>query len=246
MNNNDKKVFHNQNTLFKYGNAALNIKLWNSEKYLITKYAKLDDNILDLGVGSGRTSFGMYELGYQNISAIDISSSMIEQAKWINQKLNYKILFEVQDATKLSFNKNAFGFALFSFNGWAGIPSENARIKALKEIFRTLKPGGIYIFSTHLRNDEQYLKNYQKYLVSCDEFKYEIYGDYIFKNQEDHYDFMHLYSLNELLNLIKINTKFQVIKVLDRDRNFIESQMVLEFADNTTFFVLKKPFNPEI
>ncbi|WP_117275434.1 class I SAM-dependent methyltransferase [Mycoplasmopsis edwardii] len=240
MNNNNKKVFHNWATLLKYGNATLNIKLWASEKHLLKKYIKQSATILDLGCGSGRTTFALYENGYQNIIAADISEAMIEQANWINQKLNYPIDFQVQDATNLKFQDNQFDFVFFSFNGWPGIPSQKERIKALSEIYRVLKKGGIFIFSAHERDEEKYLANYKKVLNECNEFKFETFGDYIFKNEENFCDFMHLYSLEELKNLILSNTKFKILETLNRDQNFKESNEVLKFSDNTTFWILQK------
>ncbi|SYV97536.1 Uncharacterised protein, partial [Mycoplasmopsis edwardii] len=47
---------------------------------------------------------------------------------------------------------------------------------------------------------------------------------------------MHLYSLEELKNLILSNTKFKILETLNRDQNFKESNEVLKFSDNTTFW----------
>lgn len=51
---------------------------------------------------------------------------------------------------------------------------------------------------------------------------------------------MHLYSLKELKYLINKNTNFQIIEILNRDQNLNEPEEVLNFSDNTTFWVLQK------
>ncbi|AMD81150.1 type 11 methyltransferase [Mycoplasmopsis canis UFG4] len=240
VNKNDKSVFHNEKTLLKYGNATINVRLWKSEEFLITKYIPKQSKILDIGCGSGRTTFWLYEKGWNNITGADISSSMIKQCNDINNILNYSINFLVEDATNLNFKNNEFDFVFFSFNGWPGIPSNFGRIKALKEIYRVLKPGGIFIFTAHERDEQKYLQNYKKNIEHCKEFKFEIFGDYIFKNEENACDFMHLYSTNEIKDIIKQNTNFKVIEIVNRDKQFNENQHVLDFSDNTNFWILKK------
>ncbi|MBN3534854.1 class I SAM-dependent methyltransferase [Mycoplasma procyoni] len=241
MNNNNKKVFHDLKTIIKYSLATLKIGLWKSETFFIKKYLKnKETKILDLGCGSGRTTFGMYQLGYKNIAACDISSSMIEQANILNEQFKYNILFETQDATELKYKDNSFDFVLFSFNGFPGIPSQKARIKALQEIYRVLKKDGIFIFSAHERDEQKYREYFSAFWSKCPEFSFETKGDYIYINDENSCDFMHLYSIEELKQEIKQNTDFSLLEIVNRDQNFFENSRVKEFSDNTIFWILKK------
>ncbi|MGG0414364.1 hypothetical protein [Peribacillus simplex] len=41
--------------------------LWQSEKNAFEEYLYQDDAILDIGCGSGRTTFTLYKKGFQNI-----------------------------------------------------------------------------------------------------------------------------------------------------------------------------------
>lgn len=112
------------------------------EKYLINKYFR--DKILDLGCGCGRTTKYLYDLGH-DVIGVEIVESMVKKAK---SNLP-KIKFEVGDACNLRFKDNAFDAVFFSFNGMDFIHPELARIDAIKEISRILKPGGYFIFSSH-------------------------------------------------------------------------------------------------
>ncbi|MCU9937505.1 class I SAM-dependent methyltransferase [Mycoplasmopsis felis] len=93
---NNKNAFRTEFALYKYGNATLNIGLWESEKQLVNKYFKnKDGHLLDIGCGAGRTSFALEKLSYKNIKAIDISPEMIglcnEFKKSFKSKINFAI-----------------------------------------------------------------------------------------------------------------------------------------------------------
>src|SRR3989338_8328332 len=53
------------------------------------------------------------------------------------------------DAAQLDFPNNHFDYALFSFHGLDYLFPEEQRTRALHEIHRVLKPGGLFAFSSH-------------------------------------------------------------------------------------------------
>lgn len=145
------KSFSSENEVKHYMSLTENIGLWESEKKKFTQYLKLTDRILDLGCGTGRATFGLYNLGYKNIMGTDFSNNMIKSANDLSAIKNIPIKFIVADATRLQI-KDSFNVVIFSFNGLMMIPKESMRLKAMLEIEKILEPNGYFIFTTHDRN----------------------------------------------------------------------------------------------
>ena len=144
--------FSTKQTLDQYSTAVTDIGLWESEKVFFKKYLPPAGKILDIGCGAGRTTFGLYKIGYKNIIGLDLCPDMINEAKGYCEKSNLDISFLVGDACSLSFDDRSFDGCLFSFNGIMQIPQFNTRVQAMSEICRVLKPGGVFIFTTHDRD----------------------------------------------------------------------------------------------
>jgi ubiquinone/menaquinone biosynthesis C-methylase UbiE len=106
-----------------------------------------DGNILDIGVGGGRTTAHLLKIS-RNYTGIDYSPRMI--ARCLNRYP--ELPFAVCDARDLSrFDDEVFDLVFFSFNGIDYIGHED-RITVLREIFRVLSKGGVFVFSTHNRD----------------------------------------------------------------------------------------------
>ena len=112
-----RKSFSTEITVSDYTKAVREIGLWESEKIMIEKYFNPESRILDIGCGAGRTTIGLYELGYHLVEGLDLSEAMIIQARRISKELNYNIAFSVGDAACLGYDDETFSAALFSFNG---------------------------------------------------------------------------------------------------------------------------------
>ncbi len=119
--------------------------LFPQERVVIERYfRKKGGKVLDLGCGTGRTTYHLYRMGYR-VVGVDISEEMVRIAR---RKYPY-IDFYVGDACSLSFKDESFDYVLFSFNGIDYIYPESNRIAALREVYRVLRPGGVFAFSTH-------------------------------------------------------------------------------------------------
>jgi len=193
----------------------VDIGLWNSEKIVINKYFKAGSSILDIGCGTGRTTIELNKMKYK-VFGIDITPKMIENAILISKEKKCKIRYKIGDATNLNFKNNQFDNALFSFNGLTQIPSSKNRIKAIQEINRILKKGGIFIFTTNLRNQKGYrflwmlrwIKFYILGIKSYNSVKIE-YGDFFF-NRGSQKQYIHIPSLRKMFKIIKSNG-FEII-----------------------------------
>ena len=144
---------------------SLNEKPDDSEEFILDLIkCKINDaKILDIGVGGGRTTPILINFS-KNYIGIDYSKPMIEASR----KRFPQIDFTLCDVRNLDFEDNIFKFILFSYNGIDDL-SHLDRLKALKEIFRVLEPGGFFLFSTH--NLDFPLPSIYKFSSPNDEFR---------------------------------------------------------------------------
>jgi len=109
------------------------------ESYLSDHEVK---DILDLGCGPGYYSLLFGSKGY-NVTGIDYSGLMIEEARKNAKDRNVKVEFLVMDAQKLEFPDATFDLVVSRDVFWCLEEPE----KAYSEILRVLRPGGMAIVS---------------------------------------------------------------------------------------------------
>jgi len=192
---------------------------WESEKVLVKKYFKPNITILDIGCGSGRTTIPLLQAGY-NVIGVDITPEMIETARSIAKTKNLKIDYRIGDATQLEFDDDTFEGAIFANNGWAQIPGKDNRQKAINEIYRVLKPGGIFIFTSHKRYIS--LRNFLFWIIKWIQYHILVhigirtegvdYGDIFFRLDHDKTkkQFIHMADEGEVARQVK-NASFSLI-----------------------------------
>lgn len=100
--------------------------------------------VLDLGCGAGRTTVGLAALGYEPLG-IDLAEALLAAAR----ERFPKLAFRRMDATRLELPDASFDAALFSYNGIDCIHPVAARVACLRETFRVLRPGGVFLLSSH-------------------------------------------------------------------------------------------------
>lgn len=231
--------------LESYISLTKEIGLWDSEKYVFRKYLNPKDKILDVGCGTGRTTFPLNNLGYTDIIGIDLTPEMIEIAKGLNVHFNSEIEFKVGDATKLEFLDCTFDVAIFSFNGLMSIPNSTNRNKALNEINRVLKKAGKFIFTTHDRErEEQYFDFWKEEKQKWDSgnqnpMLFE-FGDLITKSKNESREiFIHIPNQDEVNKLLEKNG-FELIETFYRDDEFEESEQIKSKSGACRFWITKK------
>jgi len=228
----------------RYAETVESIGLWDSEKIIFGRYLKKSDSILDIGCGAGRTTIALKKLGYENIHGVDLSKAMIEQAKNLSEKYNLEIDFCEGDATCLDLEDNGFDSAIFSYNGIMQIPEYENRLRAMKEAFRVLKKGGIFIFTTHerygkhLEHKSHWDRQELLWEESGQDSRLYEFGDIIFNNWGIE-SFIHIPDRAEVKKLIK-DSGFKIIESSFRSDVCEERPEILEYSVECIFWVVEK------
>ena len=130
----------------------------NEVKWMIKEFLKDPGmKIIDVGCGTGRHVISLATKGYRNITAIDLSRSMIEAAKEVAERKNVQVDFSVCDARELSF-ENEFDAALCLCEGAFGLlENDDENYKVFKAVHRSLIRHGIFILTTlNLFRDDKF------------------------------------------------------------------------------------------
>jgi len=117
--------------------------------YYLRKYLPKRGNILDCGCGSGNYSIVLAGMGY-NVALVDISSKLLEIAKnkFLRCGRQDKIIAIVNtSSTNLGVFKDNFFDATICFGPLYHLPRPDDQEKTVKELWRTLKVGGILFIS---------------------------------------------------------------------------------------------------
>ena len=116
------------------------------------KYVARDAVILDAGAGTGLVGQCLHDLGYRNLTAMDLSRGMLEVAR---QKNIYQALDQMMMGETLDYPTDRFDASVV-----VGVFTQgHAPAASLDELVRVTKPGGHIVFSlrtdTHRENGFQ-------------------------------------------------------------------------------------------
>lgn len=103
------------------------------------------NHILDVATGTGDFAIQAYKtLSPETITAVDISEGMmaVGEEKVKERGLDEVITFHRQDCAYLTFNDNCFDAVTSSF----GVRNFEDIDKSFQEVYRVLKPGGVFMF----------------------------------------------------------------------------------------------------
>jgi len=239
-----RKSFSTEKTVSDYAKAVTEIGLWESEKIMTKKYFNPEGQIIDIGCGAGRTTIGLYKLGYHLVEGLDLSEAMIVQARKISKELNYNITFRVGDVAYLDYDDEIFSAALFSFNGIMQIPGRENRIRVLKEIRRILKPKGYFLFTTHDRDSSKEYESFwqeekKKWALHSQDKSLHEFGDRVIKIEERDI-FLHFPTREEVISSLE-ETEFRLIEGILRSELCEESEEVKKFSTDCVLWMVQKP-----
>lgn len=136
--------------------------VWNMDKRKNDHYLELalsgipqgfGGRMLEVPVGTGVLTMPVYEtLPDADITCLDYSSDMMERAKRQAGKRGLKNVRFIQgDVGKLPFPDGSFDLVL-SLNGFHAFPDKAA---AYREVFRVLKPGGIFCGCFYVKDENK-------------------------------------------------------------------------------------------
>ena len=105
-------------------------------------------SVLDLGCGNGYCTFKFAETNIKSIIGADYSQTSVDQAINISSlhqdSIKEKIDFKQGDALDLNFPDSIFDVVI-TIRCLINVGDNENQLKALKEIHRVLKPGGVYL-----------------------------------------------------------------------------------------------------
>jgi ubiquinone/menaquinone biosynthesis C-methylase UbiE len=120
-------------------------ELLPEEIFIIDRYLDRHLSTVEAGTNSGRILFEMQKMGFTSLSGFEYVPRLIDVA--IARDPNRSIKFEVGDATDLTYADNSFDQIIYMQQLLCTIDEADDRLKAVREAYRILKPGGTGIFS---------------------------------------------------------------------------------------------------
>ena len=242
--------FNDPVAVIHYARAAHHLGLWASERTLIERYfTDPAAPLLEAGCGAGRATLGLWDAGYQNLTAFDFATELLDQARSLAAaRAAAAIHFVHADATALKkchlIGDTAYGGALFLFNGLMQIPGRENRRAALRGLQELCRPGAPLLFTTHDREQNQV----ERALWRLEALRWERgeqdprlleFGDRYFEEAGTGRTFMHLPDRAEILADLSAtgwtHTYDALRKVVAK-----ESRAVRDFSDECRFWVAHK------
>ncbi|MEY9929225.1 SAM-dependent methyltransferase [Catenulispora sp. GP43] len=122
-----------------------------------------DAAVLDYGCGYGRTMAELAQLGFTDLTGVDSSAGMIEQAREHHPTMRFAVL----DAPPaLPFADASFDLVVL-FAVLTCIPGDEAQERLIGELTRVLRPGGLlYISDLLLGEDPRSIERYERFAAT--------------------------------------------------------------------------------
>jgi len=109
--------------------------------------------VWDFGCGPGQTTKYLKNLGIE-ISGLDLSKKILEQARTIHPGIN----FRKGNILELEFVDDSIG-GVVAFYAIVHFTEEQVEI-AFRETFRVLQPGGLFLFTYHIREKTIHIEEF--------------------------------------------------------------------------------------
>ena len=232
-------------------------ELFPEEKYLIQKYLGLGLKTVEAGTNGGRILFNMQEMGFTSLAGFDYVPGLIDRA--IERDPERKIDFQVQDAIDLTYSDCSFDQIIYLQQIICLIDDETDRLKAMKESYRILKPGGIGLFSAlsfEFRCSQAIYSSYFSYLQMLRKLRGDdrsiqylpwltLGGKFNFSALLDRPSYTYWYRVTEFYELLK-SVGFEIVALgtdpqIEADRlKSTDLELLNEQIKGMLYFVVRK------
>lgn len=240
-----KNVYETEAIASIYIDVVTKVGIWESEKIIAKKYFNINDRILDIACGAGRSTFGFYDQGFHAVEGLDLSYTLINAAKNIAIDSNRDIEFHQGNLLNLKFADTSFDGAFISYLGLMCIPGVENRIAGLKEIYRVLKPNSILIFVTtedikKLLPPEDLEREYEDWENNNRDPRLFEVGDRLFYENGLEENFGHFPTNQKVIECIK-KSGFTLCESVLREDICEEPERVMNFGINPVrYWVVQK------
>lgn len=127
------------------------------EKRLITKWVGTKGRVLVVGCGAGRESLALGKQGFE-ATGLDVSLPLIHEAA--ARAGAYDIQYVAGDVACIPFRDRTFDGILVFSQALAHVPGRARRQGALRDMARSLRPGGVVLLALNHRTVEDYAVSY--------------------------------------------------------------------------------------
>jgi SAM-dependent methyltransferase len=234
-----------------------NRSLLPAETYLISKYLDPQLATVEAGTNGGRILLGMQDMGFTDLSGFDYVPELIDKA--IEQDTKRTIDFQVQDAIKLDYPDHRFDQIIYLMQILCTLEAEAESLKAVKEAYRILKPGGIGLFSVlnfEIRSSQPIFSIYYKYLKILRKLRgddrsvqsspwFQLRGKFNFGTITDRPPYTYWYRVTEIYELLK-SVGFEIIsigtdpQISTNNLKHTDLELLGEKLSGTLYIVVKK------
>jgi SAM-dependent methyltransferase len=234
-----------------------NRSLLPAEAYLISKYLDPQLATVEAGTNGGRILLGMQDMGFTDLSGFDYVPELIDKA--IEQDTKRTIDFQVQDAIKLDYPDHRFDQIIYLMQILCTLEAEAESLKAVKEAYRILKPGGIGLFSVlnfEIRSSQPIFSIYYKYLKILRKLRgddrsvqsspwFQLRGKFNFGTITDRPPYTYWYRVTEIYELLK-SVGFEIIsigtdpQISAENLKHTDLELLGEKLSGTLYIVIKK------